>query len=411
MPVLSDLKESYRKLALDAHEIVKDETKSVADIKAALDALDPDLKKLEAQIADEEYMVDQRKRFSGVTQEPAETGPQGGAETKSGPAAQVATKSLGEMLADTPEVANVIKTVKLGAGRVSEVVEIKASLESGLTSANVINQDRQPGILPILFQRLTVADLMPSGSTNSNVVRYAKESTATNAAATVAEGALKPASALNFTIVDEPVRKIATLLKASDEIFEDLPAFASWVNGRLVLFVGIAEEGQLLSGSGTLPDLTGILNRSGLTTAQAKGADTIAVAVHKDITKIRVASFMDPTALVFHPNDWEQALFETDSNGQFFGQGPFRGPYGTANLVADTYWGLPVVSTTAMTENTILVGAFSTCAQIFRRSGITVEMTNTNNDDFEKNMITVRAEERLALAVYRPAAFSTVTGV
>lgn len=407
MPALLDLKESYRKLALDAHEIVKDETKSASDIKTALDAIEPDLKGLEEQIKDAEYLETQRKRFAGVTDAPADSGPPA---PSGAPTGQPTAKSFGDLLTDTAEFKNVAEKIAL-RGRVNEVVELKATLESGLTSANVIAQDRQPGILPILFQRLTVADLMPSGTTNSNSVRYAKESTATNAADTVAEGALKPTSALNFTIVDEPVRKIATLLKASDEIFEDLPAFASWVNGRLVLFVGIAEEVQLLAGDGTLPDLTGILNRSGLTAAQAKGADTIAVAVHKEITKIRVASFMDPSALVFHPNDWEAAIFETDANGQFFGTGPFRGPYGTAQVTADTYWGLPVVSTTAMTENTVLVGAFSTCAQIFRRKGITVDMSNSNNDDFEKNMVTVRAEERLALAVYRPAAFGTVTGV
>ena len=114
---------------------------------------------------------------------------------------------------------------------------------------------------------------------------------------------------------------------------------------------------------------------------------------------------------MFHPNDWQAARLEVDGNSQFFGGGPFTGPYGNGGIAGPSYWGLPTVVTQAMTENTVLLGAFQTAAQIFRRSGITVDMTNSDEDDFQHNITTVRAEERLALAVYRPAAFGTVTGV
>jgi HK97 family phage major capsid protein len=212
-------------------------------------------------------------------------------------------------------------------------------------------------------------------------------------------------------VVDEPVRKIAVIQKVADEALDDIEWLRQYLNGRLALFVRIREEQQLLTGNGTAPDIRGILNRSGLTAAQAKGADTIAAAVHKEITKIRVASFLEPDALVFHPNDWEAARLEADSNGQYFGGGPFTGPYGVNGIAGDSYWGQRVVVTTAMTENTVLVGAFATAAEVVRRSGLVVDMTNSDQDDFIKNLVTLRAEERLALAVYRPAAFGTVTGV
>jgi HK97 family phage major capsid protein len=70
-----------------------------------------------------------------------------------------------------------------------------------------------------------------------------------------------------------------------------------------------------------------------------------------------------------------------------------------------------VVATVAQTQHTAFVGAFKLGAQVFRRQGITLETTNSNVDDFVKNLITIRAEERLALAVYRPLAFCTVTGL
>jgi HK97 family phage major capsid protein len=291
----------------------------------------------------------------------------------------------------------------------------KAVLESGLGSANVVAQDRRPGIVPILFERLTVADLMPNTTTTSNTVRAVVESTATNNAATVAEGAAKPASVLNYNVVDEPIRKIANYIKVSDEMLEDLPYVQSQISGRLSLFVQIQEEAQLLTGDGTGQNLVGILNRSGLTAAQAKGSDSVAVAIHKEITKIRVASFLDPDAIVLHPNDWEGAALESDANGQFYGPGPFTGPYGNnqpnAGTYGGTYWGLRVVVTQAETQNTALVGAFGLGAEVVRRSGVTVTMTNTDQDDFIKNLVTILAEERVGLRVIRPAAFGTVTGV
>jgi HK97 family phage major capsid protein len=272
-----------------------------------------------------------------------------------------------------------------------------------------------PGIVPVLFERLTVADLMPNVPVGSNTVRAVIESTATNNASSVAEGAAKPASILNFDVVDEPIRKVANYIKVSDEALEDLDYLQAEVSGRMSLFVLLEEEAQLLKGNGTAPDLTGILNRSGLTAAQAKGADTVAIAIHKEITKIRVASFLDPDAVVMHPNDWEGALLEVDSNGQFFGPGPFTGAYGNGQgpggTYSGTYWGLRVVVTQSQTENTALVGAFALGAQVLRRRGVTVTMTNTDQDDFIKNLVTILAEERVGLRVIRPAAFGTVTGI
>jgi hypothetical protein len=58
-----------------------------------------------------------------------------------------------------------------------------------------------------------------------------------------------------------------------------------------------------------------------------------------------------------------------------------------------------------------LTGAFAAAAQIFRRTGLFIEATNTNEDDRIKNWILIIAEERLALAVYAGSAFCQVTGL
>lgn len=401
MPTVTDLKEQYRSLAIKAHEIVADDSRTATEIREALDPIEADIKNLSDQIADAEYLNDKRKQFGT---------PDAAPDVDEPPAA----RTVGSQIVDSDRFRQYAEQVKAGGGlRSSGPIEIRnATLTSGgITGTEVIAPQRQPGIMPILFERLTIADLMPNGTTNAPTVRYVKEITATNAASTVGEEGQKPEAALDWDNVDEPVRKIAVIFRVTDELLEDFEAFRSYLDGRGTLFVRLREEQQLLTGAGAGNDLDGILNRDGLTAAQALGADSIAVAVHKEITKVRVASFLDPDAIVFHPNDWEAARLEADGNDQFYGGGPFTGPYGNGGMAGPSYWGMRTVVTQAMTENTVLVGAFATAAQIFRRSGITVDMTNSDGDDFSYNRTAVRFEERLALAVYRPSAFGTVTGV
>jgi HK97 family phage major capsid protein len=286
-------------------------------------------------------------------------------------------------------------------------MEQKTVLTEGAGSGSTLLQpDVQPGILPLLFRRLTIADLIPQGETNGITVRYLSESSFTNAAATVAEGATKPESTLVFVQTDEPVRKIAHILPVTEEMLDDVPAIRDYINGRLTLGVLLTEEVQLLSGTGTPPDLTGILNRAGLQTAQPRGTDNNADAIYKQVVNIAVNAFITVDSIVINPSNWQTIRLGKDAQGQYYGGGPFaQGPFGPE------LWGLRVVVTPAISAGTALVGAFSQAAQIFRRGGMTLAASNSHNDFFYRNQVALRAEERLALAVYRPAGFGTVTGL
>jgi len=163
--------------------------------------------------------------------------------------------------------------------------------------------------------------------------------------------------------------------------------------------------------------VTGILQTSGLQTAIASEstgtlADPTLVMddLYEQITAIRFNAFVEPDAIVVNPADWQHIRLAKDANKQYYNGGPFTGAYGNGGFTnVDAIWGLRVVLTSAIASGTTLVGGFQECAQIFRRQGVTVEMTNSNSTDFENGLITVRAEERLALAVYRPGGFGTTT--
>lgn len=330
------------------------------------------------------------------------------ATPQNGQQAQRVLKSLGAQLVDDPAWRDWVKNgTRSGSAWLSPAVELQATTLDTTSGSGgpLIVTDYQPGIVPLLFKRLVVADLIAPGTTNSNSITYMVESSYTNAAAPVAQGAAKPESTLVFIQRSDLVQKIAHFLPITEEMLEDYPQTQSYVDGRMRLGVQLTEEDQLLNGSGTPPAIQGILNRAGLTAAQARGADNNPDAIFKQITTISTTVFVMPDGVVINPANWQTIQLMKDANGQYYGSGPF------APAVQATIWGLPAVKTPTIAAGTALVGAFQSSAQIFRKGGLRVEASNSHNDFFQKNLVALRAEERLALAVYRPSAFGTVTGL
>lgn len=290
---------------------------------------------------------------------------------------------------------------------------VKATFDTAATGQETYINYQGNGGMPVLIeqQRLTIRNLLAQGTTVMNSVPYIRETSFSNAATTVAEGGLKPEATFALEDVFAPVKKIAVTSKVSDEMWADFPGLRSYVDNRLRLMNGITEEAQLLNGNGSGSNLTGILQTSGIQT-EALGSNTRADAIYRAMTKIRSVGFFEPDGIVIHPNDWQDIRLAKDGANQYFGGGPFTGAYGNGGGIApDMLWNLPVVVTTAISEGTALVGAFRFGAQIFDRQGVTVDMSNQNEDDFVTNRMTIRVEQRLALAVYRPLAFCTVTGI
>jgi len=271
-----------------------------------------------------------------------------------------------------------------------------------LTGYSVQNV-RTGRIEPAPLNTMHVADLIPQAETSTNAIVYMEETTPTNGAATVAEGAAKPESALAFVERTSPVRKIATLLPVTDELMEDAPALRDYINQRLRLFVQLAEDTQLVTGNGTAPNLTGLLNTTGIQT-QAKGTDPTPDSIYKAMTLINVNAFLDADGVIFHPLDWQDVRLLRTADGIYIWGPP-------SEMGPERIWGLNVAKTVAMTQNTALVGAFQYATQIFRRNEITLAVSSEHSTFFAENKQMIRAEERLALVVYRPLGLCTVTGV
>lgn len=285
-------------------------------------------------------------------------------------------------------------------------VGMKAILTSLTTNADGSAGDlivpQRLAIVPPLLQELTVRDLISPGQTNANAIQYPVETGYTNAAASVSEtsGAAKPESTLKFDLTTKSVTTIAHWLKAHRNILDDVPFLRSYIDARMIYGLKYVEDAQLLMGSGSGSDLSGIYT-------QATVLNPTLIAVTGSMTAIdiiRIAmlqaqrALLPATGIVLNPIDWARMEILKDTTGRYI----LSNPQGTTDR---RLWGLPVVATWAMTEDKYLTGAFKAGAQVFDRQEARVEIATENSDDFVKNLVTILCEERLALAVYRPEAF------
>lgn len=280
-------------------------------------------------------------------------------------------------------------------------------------SAGLTGIDKLPYVIGLGAQALLVADLVGQGVTEAPTVRFLRENTLTLAATAVAEGQTKPTSDLDLQEVDAAVRKLAITAKLSSEMIDDFPQTATFLNSRLGYEVGAELDNQILNGSGIAPNLLGIRSTGGILT-QAVGADTPLDAIFKAMSAIRSIGFYQPDGIVISPNTWAKLRLLKDNNAQYFAGGPFYVPYGGGGqlmeLQVEKLWGLPVAITVKIPDGVALVGNFRQCAFLFYRHGLSIGM-GYSDDDFQRNLVSVRCEIRAALAVMRPSCFCEVTGL
>jgi HK97 family phage major capsid protein len=328
-------------------------------------------------------------------------------------AAKVKSTSLGEHF--VKEAAESLLAVKGQRFSITSETEFKAAADThvvtGWAAGTPLLTDYDKQVVQAFRPKLTIADLLGKGQISGNAISYLVEGAREGGFANVAEAGAKPQMHyVNPTAVVDALKKIAGFIKLSDEFIEDAPFLKSEIDGRLLYDLAAYEEAQLLNGTGVGQNLTGLLTRAGIQTeTSAKIADN-PDAVFRSITKISTASGLNADGIVINPIDYQAFRLSKDANGQYFGGGFFAGQYGQGGVPMDPpLWGLRTVVTPAIAAGTVLVGAFSQSATLYRKGGVRVEATNSHDDDFTNNLVTIRAEERVALAVRRPLGLVKLT--
>ena len=250
-----------------------------------------------------------------------------------------------------------------------------------------------------------VEDLFTPGTTDSNNVEYFIQTTNTTNAATRAEGTAVTDSVYVWTKTTDEVEIVQAWIPVTHAFLNDNAGMQSIVTGMLAYELQAEVNQQLLSGTGTTPQLWGAFIRVGFQT-QAKGADPAFDAVGKAILKVQVTGDATPDAIVFHPTDWWNLRLTRTTDGIYILGNP-----GDA-AAAFSLWGLPVrLSVGIGSAGTAGVGAFKQYAQVFNNGGVLVEASSEHSTYFTERKVALAVSRRLSVAHYRPSAFATVTGL
>lgn len=283
------------------------------------------------------------------------------------------------------------------------LAKMRLELKNTLTGSDAtVAPARMPGIVGGAAQPLTLEAFLPSIPTTSNAIEFTKETSFTNNAAEAAEGSAKAESSLTFTLVNMPVSTVAHWIKISRQLASDNVALAAYVNARMVYGVNRKVETQLVSGDGSTANISGILDAGNFTAhgiADAALGSTLKklVLIRKMIAASKVSGY-PVDAILLNPSDW--ADIEID----LFTSAAGHTLYSVTDAGQARLFGVPVIESVGMTVDQVAVGAFGQAYMIHNREGVTVEMSDSDSDNFTKNLITLRAERRLALATEIPAA-------
>lgn len=316
---------------------------------------------------------------------------------------QVGSKSVGQMFAESDQFKALVDAGRGSAkmdftGFNAAVTNITSATTGTGGAGDAIRADRLAGIVTPPERTLTVRSLIMPGRTASNAVEFVKETGFQNMAAMVAEGTAKPQSDIALDLVTTNVRTLAHWFRASKQVLDDIPLLASYIDTRSRYGLKDVEDRQLLAGDGTGQNLLGIVPQAtAFSNALRETDDTEIDTIRRGKLQVRVAKY-EASAIVLNPADWARIETLKDSNGRYIigdptGERPQR------------LWNLPVVDSDAIAEGHFLIGAFDRAAQVFDREDANVQVSTEDGDNFTKNMVTIRAEERIALAVHRPEAF------
>ena len=357
-------------------------------------------------------------RVSGIV-------PQIGAEEAEREARTADHRSMGERFADSEQVQH----FREHGGRRSDPfmvrsfyhkdAEQRAIVYTGDLPASMIQPTYVGGVFRGDDLEGTIRSVLVNGQTQSDAITFFRETSFTNNAAAVAEASattgatgLKPESALALEEATVSVKTIAHWIPITRQTLQDAAQMRTYVEQRLLDGLRLEESDQLLNGNGTGANILGLRNQTGVQVLDAAAFTAAPVAdagsanenfnrVLRAKVNIRATGRARANFVVVNPADIEQFLTATNVNDDYYGAGPFSGN-GVANL-----WGMRLVEDENQPANEALVGD-GRMAAVWDRMQAQI-LIDTINDQFVRNMLTILAEERLALTVFRPQAFALVT--
>lgn len=318
-----------------------------------------------------------------------------------------ADKSVGAQYVNS----NAYKALKGNVSKVErarEIISTKAATTSTVTPGITRNTITMPTQLAGIYDEnaempLVIEGLIPHIPVTSSSVQYLKASTFTNGAKVVAEGTAKPESTFQFKLATANIETIAHYTKITEQLAQDAPAVQAFINAKMIYGLQLKVDEQLVNGQGAeSSQLTGLLKDATTCTDYSTGLTELKPSIKTMVdfalgikTKLETIGYA-PKYLILNPIDWAALALMKDTDGSYILGGP-------ATVLSKTLWGMSVVTTPSMPKGKYLMSDFALGATIFDRQEVAVEI-DREQDDFTKNLFTIRVERRLGLAVENPKA-------
>lgn len=308
--------------------------------------------------------------------------------------------TFGSLLIATPEFKNYLPS--LGKSTSKMGVELKNTITNAI--GNTFSE-RRPDVVGGAFREFTIEDLLVAIPTSSNSIDYVRENVFTNSAAETTEGAALAQSAITFSSASMPVQNIGHFLKITRQLAQDNAALAVYVDRRMIYGVNMRCENQLIAGNGTSPNLSGLTNTGNFTAHGYTAASLTALGLSPTNRLDLIAKMIGDCALadfaadviLLNTADWWTMRLAKDSQGRYLLGEP-------SSAHPPTLWGRPVVASNAMVAGKVWVGSLKQAATLHNREGVLLDMSDSDENNFQLGLITIRAMRRLALTVERPAA-------
>ena len=279
--------------------------------------------------------------------------------------------------------------------------EIKADMTMNADySGEVVPADRVPGFKFDPNRPQNMRQIIPNGSTGSDVVRFVKESGYSNGAAAAAEGATLGQTDFDMTATSVNVEKIGTYLRISEEMLADTAQLTSYISNRVPAKLLEVEDDQILGGNGSSPNLNGLYNSDTNFDTSSSGAFYQAVASPNEFDVLVAAinqlalSNYKPNYILLNPTDFHKILLLKDSQSRYLKDQVYQG-------LQPAFMGVPVIINNEVNAGTFFVGDFNSC-QLWIRENLSVSFHREDGTNIRDGFVTVRCQERVALATYLP---------
>lgn len=296
------------------------------------------------------------------------------------------------------QVANALKEKRSITLEIPDFV-MKASQGAGDIDSGTDFAFLEPGVGQIATRRTFMRALFPNRNVNTEYVKYNDQETIVRDAKNVAAcAATTHTSKITWKVRTMQITKVRDFVDVCIDMFEDYDFVEGEIRGLVDTDVRLKVDEGLLLGDGIYPNINGVAS-----VASTFAAGSYALSVQAPtlvdlvmVTACQIADFGQNNKFIanvalLNPVDACLLKLEKDVDNNYLIPN-----FITSNGV--NIGAVRIIENPLVPANQMYI-MDSTMAVIYNRKGISVDLAFENKDNFEKELVTVKAYERLNMRV------------